>query len=165
MKEENYNKLSEWFQKKEARMKFFNVVYKVLPVIVMAVYGLVVFYVLFNAETEDKLRVILVPLSTFILCTLIRVIINEKRPYEILNITPLIKKNKSGQSFPSRHAVSASVIAMTSLYINVPLGIIMMIICTGVCVIRPIAGVHYIKDVVAGMIFGILFGIIGFYII
>lgn len=81
-----------------------------------------------------------------------------------MNITPLIKKDKKGQSFPSRHVLSATIIAMASMYVNVRLGIIMMLISVAIAVIRPVAGVHYIRDVIGGLIIGIVCGVMGFYV-
>ena len=82
-----------------------------------------------------------------------------------MDIHPLIVKNKKGQSFPSRHTVSAVIIAMSVFYINKIWGIIMFAVATFVGVLRILAGVHYVKDVLTGIVMGVLFGVIGFYII
>ena len=41
----------------------------------------------------------------------------------------------------------------------------MLVIGLVIGIIRPIAGVHFIKDVVVGFLMGIVCGILGFYII
>lgn len=165
MNEENYGKISEWFRKDKKKLDAFVLIYRILPCFVVIAYGIVVLYEVLCGSPEDRIRILAVPAVTFLLCTVFRKVINEQRPYESLNITPLIKKEKKGQSFPSRHMVSAGVIAMTALYVNRIFGIIMIGIGLLIGIIRPIAGVHYIRDVVAGFALGIFCGIIGLFII
>lgn len=165
MNEHNYKIISDWFRKSESRLRIFNMTYKILPLMIMASYGGIILYAFLRMNKFEIIRIVSVPLLTFIFCTVIRRIINEARPYEALNINPLIKKDKKGHSFPSRHTLSAFIIAMCGLYVNITTGLILMVISLIIAVIRPIAGVHYIKDVAAGMIMGIVCGIIGFWIV
>ena len=65
---------------------------------------------------------------------------------------------------PSRHVFSAFVIAMSALYICIPLGICMMLLAVIMAFERVICGVHFPKDVIAGAVIGIVSGIIGFYL-
>lgn len=160
---EKYNELSKKIRNSKNGYTIFKLLYRVLPVITMIIYGVIVISV-FLYDREQTVRIILVPLITFTICTLVRKLVNEKRPYEAYDIVPVIRKNKVGQSFPSRHVLSATIIAMTALYINLPLGVVMFIISLFIAIIRPMAGVHYIKDVIAGMLLGIICGIVGFYI-
>ncbi len=166
MNEERYAKISNWFRDNEKRMKILNILYKGLPTVTMVEYVVLVIFEIFQGKgkMEEIIRVIIVPLITFGICTTARKVVNEKRPYEAMNITPLIKKDKKGQSFPSRHVLSATIIAMASMYVNVRLGIIMMLISVAIAVIRPVAGVHYIRDVIGGLIIGIVCGVMGFYV-
>lgn len=162
---EKYNELSKKIRNSKIGYKIFKLLYRVLPVITMIIYGIMVISVFLYDDREQTVRIILVPLITFIICTLVRKSVNEKRPYEAYDIVPVIRKDKVGQSFPSRHVLSATIIAMTALYINLPLGVVMFIISLCIAIIRPMAGVHYIRDVIAGMLLGIICGIVGFYII
>lgn len=165
MNEQNYRIVSEWIRKKEGRVRIFNIIYKALPLLVVISYGAMMLYAFLYMNKYEIIRVISVPLVTFILCTIIRYVINEERPYEVMNINPLIKKDKKGQSFPSRHTLSAVIIAMCGFYINTVMGSILMVISIIIAIIRPIAGVHYIKDVAAGLVMAIVCGIIGFWVI
>lgn len=165
MNEKNYKIISDWFRAKDKRLKNFNLFYKVLPYIIVLSYLIAVVYEIFNGDLNDKLRIVLVPMITFILCTVARKLINKKRPYEVLDIVPLIKKDKQGQSFPSRHMVSAGVIAVSAMYVNVYFGVMVIVVGVFIGILRPIAGVHYIKDVIVGFLIGILCGILGFYVI
>ena len=80
---------------------------------------------------------------------------NRPRPYEGNDaIIPLISKDKKGQSFPSRHALSAAVIASACFYVYVPLGIIIAVISVVIAITRVIAGVHYPSDAAGGLIIG-----------
>lgn len=167
MKEQTYKNINFWFREKDSRMKKFLVIYKILPLMVVAAYGVAVFIQFYQAkgDYEKLIRVILVPAVTFILCTIFRKIVNERRPYEVWDLKPLVKKDKKGQSFPSRHMLSATIIAMACFYTNHILGIVMFVLALFVGIVRPIAGVHFVKDIVAALILGILCGIVGFYII
>ena len=65
------------------------------------------------------------------------------------NIEPLVG-HKTGESFPSRHTVSAFAIAFALLNINIHLGIIALIIACIVGLSRIICAVHFISDVLCG---------------
>lgn len=165
MTEKNYKKMCDWFNQDKKRLDIFRFVYKILPCFIVGGYFFVILLELFEGQFERILRVLIVPSITFILCTFMRKIFNRKRPYEVLNITPIINKDKEGQSFPSRHMVSAGVIIVASFYVNNIMGIVMLVVGLMIGIIRPIAGVHFIKDVVVGFLMGIVCGLIGFYII
>ena len=93
----------------------------------------------------------------------IRKLIDRKRPFAILPITPIIEQKPRG-SFPSNHSTSAMVIALSFLYLNFYFGIIFiaMAIITGIS--RVFAGIHYITDVIAGLSIGAILGYIGFFV-
>lgn len=165
MNEQLYNKISTWFRKSDVRLKLFVFAYRLLPYVTVLGYAASVIYEILYGATKEIAGIILVPAVTFGICTIFRKIVNAKRPYEEMAIEPLIIKNKRGQSFPSRHMVSAGVIAMAALYVNTVFGIGMLAVAVSIGILRPIAGVHYIKDVIAGLAIGVLCGIIGFYFI
>ena len=109
-------------------------------------------------------KVLLTPAISFILVSIFRNSFNAPRPYEVLNIVPIIHKDTKGKSFPSRHVFSIFVIAMTFYYISMPMGICLMILGIMLALVRVIGGVHFPKDVIAGAIIGILSGVIGLYL-
>ncbi len=115
--------------------------------------------------SEVFLYCFLTPGISFFIVEAMRRIIPAKRPYEKLNISPLINKRKKGQSFPSRHVYSIFVIGMTFLYVFYPVAIALFVLGIAMAYIRVVCGVHFFKDVLCGAILGILFGIIGFYLI
>lgn len=59
---------------------------------------------------NDLYAYILVPASGFVLLTLVRKRINQPRPYETWEIIPLLDKDSLGNSMPSRHVFSATII-------------------------------------------------------
>ena len=77
-------------------------------------------------------RTVFVPGLTFWGGTILRDRLNLPRPYEQPGFEPLRHKETRGHSFPSRHALSASVLAMVWMYFYPKAG---CVICCG-CVYR-----------------------------
>jgi membrane-associated phospholipid phosphatase len=110
------------------------------------------------------LRCILVPGLSFVLLSLYRSVRNAKRPYEVLDIHPLIHKDTRGHSFPSRHVFSAFVIAMTFLWIYPPAGAPLLALGMVTALCRVLGGVHWPRDVIAGALLGTAAGLIGYWL-
>lgn len=96
----------------------------------------------------------------FFLLSLGRSLYNRPRPYQTWAIQPLIKKDSLGESFPSRHVFSATVIAMLALMLNPWLGGAMLFLAGALAFLRVLGGVHYPSDVLAGYAIGILVGLL-----
>ena len=84
--------------------------------------------------------------------TVVRTRINRLRPYESWPIRPLIPRNKKGESMPSRHVFSSTVIAMVYLYVHPLLGILFLLVSLLSALVRVLGGVHYLTDVIAGFV-------------
>lgn len=113
------------------------------------------------------LRAVLVPGISFVLVTVLRKVINAPRPYEVFETAPVIPKDTRGNSFPSRHAFSIFVIAMT-FCACCPLawaGPVMLAAGVALAVIRVVSGVHFPRDVVVGALLGMLAGFVGLWIL
>lgn len=113
------------------------------------------------------LRAALVPGISFVLVTVLRKVINAPRPYEVFDAAPVIPKDTRGNSFPSRHAFSIFVIAMT-FCACCPLawaGPVMLAAGVLLAVIRVVSGVHFPCDVVVGALLGMLAGFVGLWIL
>ena len=136
----------------------------ILPGIVYAVYPLMLLYLLIW-NPDALLRAVLVPAAGFFTVTILRAAINAPRPYEVMEIPPLTPKDTHGKSFPSRHAACAAVIAVGALKVLPPLGLFLCLLALLIGLSRVLAGVHFIRDVAAGLILGGLIGIIGMYLI
>ncbi|UJD04445.1 phosphatase PAP2 family protein [Streptococcus infantis] len=111
---------------------------------------------------NDLYAYILVPASGFILLTLVRKWINQPRPYETWGIVPLLEKDSSGNSMPSRHVFSATIISMACLHANLSAGLILLVLSALLGLVRVLGGVHYPKDVLVGYACGLLWGILFF---
>ena len=166
MKAENYKTMSVYFSETKARNKTIKALHDVLPLVMYIFYPvqLVILAINEGLGSEVFLRFTLVPLCTLILVTVIRALVNAKRPYEVYDYTPAVHKDTIGKSFPSRHTVCAFIIAMAFMYINYRIGVIMLVIATIIGVTRVLAGVHFIRDVVSGAAIGILIGVLGFFV-
>lgn len=102
----------------------------------------------------------LVPATGFVLLSLIRKVINQARPYDTYPIQPLLEKDSVGNSMPSRHVFSATVISM-AVYHDQPLvGGFFLLLSAGLALVRVLGGVHYPKDVLVGYLVGVLWGTI-----
>ena len=106
-------------------------------------------------------RAILVPGFVFLGGTLLRKKLNFPRPYEQPGFTPLVEKETHGQSFPSRHALSAAVLAAVWFSFYPAVGGVMVAVTVAICVLRVLAGVHFPRDVIAGALLGFSLGIVG----
>ncbi|MCF1634774.1 phosphatase PAP2 family protein [Streptococcus gallolyticus subsp. gallolyticus] len=156
-----YNKLTRGFQNKPTATRCLQVVNSLLTKIMYLIYPLMLIY-LFCAQSNRLLAFILIPALSFVLVSVVRKLLNAPRPYEIWNITPLILKNTKGQSMPSRHVFSATIISMAILRLNLILGIFFLILSLVIALCRVLGGVHYPRDVMAGFLVGIVCGLLLF---
>lgn len=124
-----------------------------------ALYPLLLVLVLVTRQA-DFWRFLLVPGISFALLTLVRARIDEPRPYEVLNIDPLIHKDTRGKSFPSRHVFSIFVIAMAWLAYLPPVGATLLVLSALMAFVRVVGGVHWPHDVIAGALCGIAVGLL-----
>lgn len=154
----------EFFKRNKFCKFILKICYTVCPLVVFLSYGLLIIYMFFS-DIKVFAKITLVPLTVFLLITISRKIFNRKRPYEKFGISSVFNKNKKGESMPSRHTASAFIIAMSFLYVNVPLGIIFLAISVIIMISRVLSGVHFISDVMVGMLFSLFFGLLLFFII
>lgn len=166
MKGENYREMSAYFTETKVRSTTIKALHDVLPLVMYIFYPVQVISlaVYEGLGSERFLRFTLIPLITLILVSIVRVIINAKRPYEVYDYTPAVQKKTLGKSFPSRHTVSAFIIAMAFLYLQTKLGVIMLVVAAAIGVTRVLAGVHFIRDVIGGAAIGVVVGILGFFV-
>ncbi|MBQ3329685.1 MAG: phosphatase PAP2 family protein [Ruminococcus sp.] len=166
MKGESYQNLSAYFSENKTRNTTIKALHDVLPLVMYIFYPVQLITLAINEGfgSETFLRFMLIPLGTLIVISIIRALVNAKRPYEVYHYEPAVHKNTRGKSFPSRHTVSAFVIAMAFMYVNTRIGVIMLIVAALIGVTRVLAGVHFIRDVVFGALIGIAAGAVGFFL-
>lgn len=161
-----YQNVINYFNVKKSRKIFLIVISKVLPILNAIMYLSALGY-LYISNNQKLYKAVIIPLIVFVFVTVIRKILNYKRPYDELDFIPFfenVKKDK-GKSFPSRHTASAFVIAMSLFYINMYVGIIGFITAVLIGISRILIGVHYPKDVIVAFFVSVIISIFGFYII
>ena len=164
MTKEQYIKITEPLRKNPVRAKQVKNLNHIRTGFVFCMYPLYLLKLLTERNTWF-IRALLVPAVSFVCLSVIRRIINASRPYEKFDIPPVLEKDTTGKSFPSRHAFSVFVIAMTVFYEHPGAGILLGIIGLLLGIVRVAVGVHEPKDIVAGAIAGIACGLIGYYVI
>lgn len=163
MTAQDYERLSRPFRSERGE-KLLNIVNRVLTLSCYAAYPLCLAVLLWLRDPR-LLRSVLVPGVSFVAVSVFRHVCNAKRPYEVLDIKPLIHKDKKGNSFPSRHVFSMFVIAMTFLWLLPPMGVVFLVTGVLLAACRVIGGVHWTRDVVFGAAVGIVSGVVGFWLI
>ena len=111
---------------------------------------------------KQVLIYVFVPATGFMILSLLRKKINAPRPYEEWTIKPLLDRDSPGQSMPSRHVFSATIISMASFHASLSLGVILLVLSAFLGLVRVLGGVHYPKDVVVGHICALVWGMIFF---
>ena len=108
---------------------------------------------------EQALIYVFVPASGFVILSLLRKKINAPRPYEEWGIKPLLDRDSPGQSMPSRHVFSATIISMACLHASLSVGVILLVLSALLGLVRVLGGVHYPKDVGVGYICALSWGV------
>ena len=103
-----------------------------------------------------------IPASGFVILSFLRKKINALRPYEVWEIVPLLDRDSPGQSMPSRHVFSATIISMACLHASLSVGVILLVSSAFLGLVRVLGGVHYPKDVLVGYACGLVWGVIFF---
>ena len=103
-----------------------------------------------------------IPASGFVILSLLRKKINAPRPYEVWEIVPLLDRDSPGQSMPSRHVFSATIISMACLHASLTMGMICLTLSAFLGLVRVLGGVHFPKDVLVGYICALVWGVIFF---
>ena len=134
-----------------------------LTAVCYTVYPLLLLFLLGERDARFW-RCLLVPAVSFAAVTLFRSACNAPRPYE-QGIDALLKKKRTGHSFPSRHVFSAVMIAVTAAYLLPALSVPLFVAAALLALIRVLGGIHYPRDVFCGALFALIAGGIGFWLI
>ena len=170
MKKETYIKMTQPFRDNFDMAKGIHIANKLCTGVMYLAYPLLLVYLFFfgwHSSYFSFWKALLVPGVSFVVLSIFRKIINRPRPYETFNIPPVIPKDTKGNSFPSRHVFSATMIAMTFL-LHSPwswLGLIFLVVSILLAVVRVVSGVHYISDVVAGIVVAVVAAFVGYLVL
>lgn len=159
-----YPSVYDFFMSSKQRIKALKIFKTGSTVIMYAAY---IILLVFLGGTRDLriIKAVAVPAFVFLLVTAVRKGINAPRPYEKYPIKPVLPKATKGKSCPSRHTACAVVIAIACFYVNVPVGVILLVLAALIAVSRPLMGVHFPLDVIFGAVMAVIPAVIGFYLI
>lgn len=111
---------------------------------------------------KQVLIYVFIPASGFVILSFLRKKINAPRPYEEWDIKPLLDRDSPGQSMPSRHVFSATIISVACMHASLTMGMICLTLSAFLGLVRVLGGVHYPKDVLVGYACGLVWGVIFF---
>ena len=111
---------------------------------------------------EQVLIYVFIPASGFVILSFLRKKINAPRPYEEWDIKPLLDRDSPGQSMPSRHVFSATIISVACMHASLTMGMICLTLSAFLGLVRVLGGVHFPKDVVVGYICALVWGVLFF---
>lgn len=172
MTEEQYNRMADRLRQHPGMISLILMVNRILTALGFLAYPGLILFLLFQLTKEPgpgfspgtgiKLFLLYMvgPGLAFILLSAYRTRKNTPRPYEALDIRPIILKDTRGNSFPSRHLFSLSLIAALWVPISLPIGIVLLVSSLLLALIRVVGGVHYIRDVITGFLIGSGCGIV-----
>ena len=110
------------------------------------------------------LRLVLMAAIPFALVSLMRLLFNFERPYELVDFLPFEKmkaERKAGRSFPSRHVFSAFLIGALLFTLSPVVGALTLFAGAFLALERVMLGIHFPKDVIVGAIIGLVSGVVG----
>ncbi|MDO4170430.1 MAG: phosphatase PAP2 family protein [Lachnospiraceae bacterium] len=155
MKKQTYRNISEFIRNSEKKKMILIYANKILTALVYIAYPLSLVAACMRG-IDQLLRSILIPAVCFVLLSVFRNWYNAPRPYEVIDMEPIIKKDTKGHSFPSRHVFSAFLISMVIFHLSKPCGVLLLFIATCIATVRVLGGVHFLKDVMVGASIGVL---------
>ena len=155
-----YLKLHNWFNEHSSIAKTVLYVHNIITVYVYLLFVYVNIHLAFQKRFYDLLLTVLLCGAGFVGVTLLRKIFKRPRPYEIYGYTPILSRNGKGDSFPSRHTYSVTVIAFASFQISPYLFVVNAMIALVLGAMRVLGGVHRVSDVVCAYVIALLIGII-----
>ena len=161
--QEWYDHIAGKIEKKPIFLRLLRAFNRLMTVVMPIVYlTLLATSYLQEGFGKQVLIYVFVPASGFVILSLLRKKINAPRPYEEWDIKPLLDRDRPGQSMPSRHVFSATIISITCLHASLSVGVILLILSAILGLVRVLGGVHFPKDVVVGYICGLVWGVIFF---
>ena len=137
---------------------------RLLPWLTVVLYGGLLLFWALQKQPEPFGRVLFIPLGELIAVSLLRLALDLPRPCEKEDLVPLLP-HRPGRSCPSRHASSAAVIACACFYTAWPLGVAAVMLAAVVAATRVVSGLHSVRDVLCGLLFGGLWGALLFFLV
>ena len=161
--QEWYNHIAANIENKPFHLRLLRTFNRFMTVVMPIVYLTLLATTYFQEGLGRQILIyVFIPASGFVILSLLRKKINAPRPYEEWTIKPLFDRDSPGQSMPSRHVFSATIISMACFHASLSLGVILLVLSALLGLVRVLGGVHYPKDVVVGYICALAWGVIFF---
>ncbi|MBR1628209.1 MAG: phosphatase PAP2 family protein [Lachnospiraceae bacterium] len=160
MSEEFYVHLNQYMKTHERFLGLVRLAERCISAVVFISYPLFLIWC-FQYNPSDLPKTIGIPLAGFLGVSAARYFIGASRPYERYPIAALIPKNTVHKSFPSRHVFSVFMLAETYLYATTD-AFALPFYAAGLVLAacRVLLGVHFISDVVVGMMVALFCGVL-----
>ena len=161
--QEWYKHIAGKIENKPVFLRLLRVFNRLMTVVIPIVYlTLLVITYLQEGLGKQVCVYVFIPASGFVILSFLRKKINAPRPYEEWDINPLLDRDSPGQSMPSRHVFSATIISTACLHASLSVGIILLVLSALLGLVRVLGGVHFPQDVVVGYICGLVWGVLFF---
>ena len=161
--QEWYGRMAANIKNKPIFLRLLRVFNRLMTVVIPIVYLTLLVITYLQQGLGKQVGIYLfIPASGFVILSFLRSKINAPRPYEEWDIKPLLDRDSPGQSMPSRHVFSATIISMACLHASLTMGMICLTLSAFLGLVRVLGGVHYPKDVVVGYICALSWGVIFF---
>ena len=161
--QEWYNHIAGKIENKPFLLRLLRTFNRFMTVVMPIVYLTLLATTYFQEGLGRQILIyVFIPASGFVILSFLRKKINAPRPYEVWEIIPLLDRDSPGQSMPSRHVFSATIISMACLHASLSVGVILLVLSALLGLVRISGGVHYPKDVVVGYICGLVWGVLFF---
>ena len=154
--QEWYEHMADNIKSKPSLLSLLRTFNRFMTVVMPIVYLTLLATTYLQEGLEKQIGIYLfIPASGFVILSLLRKKLNALRPYEVWEIVPLLDRDSPGQSMPSRHVFSATIISMACLHASLTMGMICLTLSAFLGLVRVLGGVHFPKDVVVGYICGL----------
>ncbi len=160
MTERQYQIVTEAIKKKSYGPTAVRLFDKLISVVIFILYPVFLGELYLLGDMNILIRSVAIPAAGFLLVSLVRSSLHVKRPYEVYDFEPIIRKETIEHSFPSRHVFSATIIAVTFMQLSVENGLEILLLTCILAFLRVVGGVHFPKDVIAGIVIGLLWGLL-----
>lgn len=161
--QEWYNHIAGKIENKPIFLRLLRAFNRFMTVVMPIVYLTLLTTIYFREGFgKQVLMYVFIPASGFVILSFLRKKINAPRPYEVWEIIPLLDRDSPGQSMPSRHVFSATIISMACLHASLTMGMICLTLSALLGLVRVLGGVHFPKDVLVGYICALVWGVIFF---
>lgn len=156
-------RILEWIQDNMKTQTMDVVMKKITSIGDYGLIWIIVSIILILSASKKKYGYIMV--ISFILCVLIgnaglKPLVERVRPFEINKMIEILIAKPTDFSFPSGHTMSSFASAIILLYMDKRIGIFALLLAISIGFSRLYLFVHFPTDVLAGMVIGVIIGII-----